>query len=236
MANLVNLLQINKLGTFYFIKALVHYRLEIKKIPWSFTSESLRSTVLELGQVEAVHSPRPLQLRAGLGVDVPLTFQWDSEIIAPLPLYKISYSSEFHIIHPYLFPLFFTVSYSSPKHTFFIHWRTCSQIPLHLKYCQPLTRYNQRYRGLTSQPLSTLTFSSSEIPLQFQLPVLMAIPQNPINTCNCSTSGIQNAHITLWPQGHPSSSHSLHLFFALKICWFYFSPVQLLLPSPFLPI
>lgn len=75
MANLVNLLQINKLGTFYFIKALVHYRLEIKKIPWSFTSESLRSTVLELGQVEAVHSPRPLQLRAGLGVDVPLTFQ-----------------------------------------------------------------------------------------------------------------------------------------------------------------
>ena len=76
IANPVNLLQINKLGTFYCIKALVHYRLEIKKkIPWSFTSESLRSTVLELGQVEAVHSPRPLQLRAGLGVDVPLTFQ-----------------------------------------------------------------------------------------------------------------------------------------------------------------
>ena len=73
-ANPVNLLHINKLGTFYFIKELVHYRLEIKKkIPWSFTSESLRSTVLELGQAEVVHSPRPLQLRAGLGVDVPLT-------------------------------------------------------------------------------------------------------------------------------------------------------------------
>lgn len=76
--------------------------------------------MLELGQAEVVHSPRPLQLRAGLGVDIPLTLQWDSEIISPLSLYKISYSSEFHIIHLYLLPLLFTVSYSSPKHTFFI--------------------------------------------------------------------------------------------------------------------
>lgn len=140
--------------------------------------KSLKSSVLKPCQVEVVHSPRPLQLRGGLEVDILLILQWDSEIISLLPLYEISSSSEFSIIQPYRFLLLFTVSYSSPQHTPFTHWKTYSQIPFQPTSanipCDISTNVEALHPGLLALWPSNLQRLLPPYP--FQLPTLMAIP------------------------------------------------------------
>lgn len=160
-------------------------------------------------QVEAVHSPRPLQLRAGLGVDILLILQWDFEIISPLPLYKISSFSEFPVIQPYCFLLLFTICYLSPQHTPFTHLKTYSPIPLQPTSanipCDISINVEAWHRGLLALWSSNLQRLLPSYP--FQLPT----PRPGQHLQLLYIWNVKFIHQTFWPPVYPSSYHSLYL-------------------------